>query len=191
MKKIFFICLFSCSLLYGYGQFVLNNPSFEDEPNDATIPMGWFPCAKGTTPDILPGAWGVTEEANEGETYVGLITRMDGSFESIGQRLPSTLEKGLCYSFTFDLNKSSTYNGYNKPIYVRIYLGKRKCKKSQLIYQSELVDFDEWQEIKVKFTAEKKHKYILFEAYWPEDQVPRNGHILLDNISYITKCIKV
>jgi len=52
------------------GQIFLNNPSFEDTPSDATTPMGWFECEEYTTPDILPGYWGVYDEAVEGETYV-------------------------------------------------------------------------------------------------------------------------
>ena len=37
----------------------LENASFEDEPQDATMPQGWRGWKKGTTPDILPGSWGV------------------------------------------------------------------------------------------------------------------------------------
>ena len=68
------------------SQIYLTNASFEGEPQDATVPTGWFACELGTTPDILPGFWGVYSESSEGETYLGLITREDGTFESIGQR---------------------------------------------------------------------------------------------------------
>lgn len=183
------ICSIGASSIY--GQFILNNPSFEDEPSDANVPMGWFACEEGTTPDVLPGPWGVVEDSYEGETYVGLITRRDRSFESIGQRFSEKLTKDMCYSFSFALGKSRTYNGYNKDIYLRIWGGTRKCKKTQLLYESQAVDFDDWKEIKVKFTAEKKLEYILFEAYWPEDKPARNGHILIDNISEIDECSKV
>ncbi|MCB0682774.1 MAG: hypothetical protein KDC32_18010, partial [Saprospiraceae bacterium] len=51
----------------GIAQIPFQNPSFEgDEPQDATVPAGWFPCKEGTTPDILPGVWGVHTEPAEG-----------------------------------------------------------------------------------------------------------------------------
>ena len=71
----------------------LNNASFEGVPQDATTPSGWQECELGTTPDILPGFWNVYTEASDGETFIGLITRDDGSFESIGQRLSSPLKE--------------------------------------------------------------------------------------------------
>ena len=77
----------------------LVNPSFEETPQDATMPAGWHSCKQGTTPDILPGFWGVTTEAFDGETYMGLITRENGTWESIEQRLSETLKKGECYTF--------------------------------------------------------------------------------------------
>ena len=45
-----------------------------------------MPCEDFTTPDILPGFWGEYNEANHGETYVGMITRANGTYESIGKR---------------------------------------------------------------------------------------------------------
>lgn len=51
------------------------NPSFEGEPRDAITPLGWIGCEDGTTPDILPGPWGVYLPASEGQTYMGLIVR--------------------------------------------------------------------------------------------------------------------
>ena len=93
------------------GQIFLDNASFEGEPQDATTPVGWLPCERGTTPDILPGPWGVYQEASDGDTYVGLITRDDGTWESIGQRLKQTLQPKDCYTFFLDLAHSNTYAG--------------------------------------------------------------------------------
>ena len=173
------------------AQLTFNNPSFEDEPSDATVPMGWFPCAIGTTPDIGPGPWGIDIEPEEGETYVGLISRSDGSIEAIGQRFPETLEKNLCYEFTLAAAACDTYSGFNSRIKFRVWGGTKKCKRSQLLYTSDTVDYDEWKEHKVKFTAEKKLKYLIIEAYVDEKDGPVKGHILLDNISNILKCSKV
>jgi len=189
--KSLLITLFLFGSFSLIAQIPFNNTSFEDEPADATVPMGWFPCEAGTTPDILPGPWGVELEAEEGETYVGLITRSDGSYESIGQRISIPLAKDNCYEFTLDLASTDTYSGFNGKIKLRVWGGTRKCKKTQLLYESKLIENDEFEEHKVSFTAEKKIKYIILEAYNPESNAPIKGHILIDNLSNILVCSKV
>lgn len=188
-----FVLLVLISLCYQFtsAQIMLNNPSFEDEPADATVPMGWFACERGTTPDILPGPWGVDLEAEEGETFVGLITRIDGTFESIGQRLSTPLEADNCYTFFLSAASCDTYSGFNRRISFRIYAGNRKCKKSQLLYSSKLVENKDWEVHKIEFTPEKKFKYITIEAFNSDTDNPIKGHILIDNMTSITPCSKV
>ncbi len=167
----------------------LDNPSFEGEPQDATLPQGWFGVELGTTPDIMPGIWGVTQESSEGDTYLGLITREDGSFESIGQRLPAPFEKKLCYYFSLDLARSKTYAGYNFPIKLRVYAGTKKGKRSQLLWSSPTVDHADWETYEVKFTAKKNYNYIIIEAYYGDGLLFHyNGNILLDDITPIKLC---
>lgn len=188
--KIFYISF----LLIGgnsEAQINLNNASFEGIPADASMPAGWFSASDGTTPDILPGYWGVYEEPNDGETYVGLITRQDGSFESISQRLVSPLQKQSCYNFAIRLAHSKTYSGYNKELYLRIWITDTKNKRQQLIYQSEKVDNEEWQTINIDFVPKKDMHYIILEAYISDNRVSHKGNILIDNISPILICDKV
>ncbi len=166
----------------------LSNTSFEGEPDDATIPVGWFACADGTTPDILPGPWGVYQEATEGDTYMGLITRSDGTFESIGQRLPSPMKANECYSFSVDLAHSNTYAGYNKPLKVRIWAGKRKCEKGQLLAESDFIKHHDFEVYNFKVTAEKTWYYIIIEAYYKDGRFSHQGNILIDNFSTIKWC---
>lgn len=173
------------------AQNILQNSSFEDEPADATMPQGWFACQDATTPDILPGYWGVYTEASEGDTYVGLITRGTGTFESIGQRLPEKLEKGICYQFSVDLAHSDNYSGYNKPIKLRIWLGDKKCKRDQMIFESKTITNEEWENFKIEFNAESNSKYIFFEAYYNYSSFNHKGNILIDNVSPIEDCSRV
>jgi hypothetical protein len=187
----FFFLLFALCTTSAIGQITLNNPSFEDEPADATVPMGWFPCAPQTTPDILPGFWGVYSEPSEGETYVGLITRFDGSYESIGQRFSQKLDKEICYSFNIDLAQSKTYAGYNEPLKIRIWVSNKKCRKEQLIFESEFISHANWKTYEVSFTPETNAKYILIEAFYTEGKITRMGNIMLDNISPLIACNKV
>ena len=156
----------------------LLNPSFEGEPRDATIPRGWYQCEKGTTPDILPGPWGVYLEAEAGETYLGLITRENGTWESIGQRLSKPLEKDECYYITVSLAHSDAYMGYNQPIKLRIWGGKSKCERTQLLGESVRIEHSDWETYSFDFTAKEVMKYLIVEAYHSDSEFSYPGNIL-------------
>jgi len=171
------------------GQVLLDNPSFEGEPEDATMPNGWLDCKKGTTPDILPGSWGVYNEPSEGETYIGLITRPDRTWESIGQRLSSPLEKGTCYNMYVDLAHSKTYTGYNKSVILRVWGSRTRCSRDQLLWKSDVIYHSDWETYLLEFKTKSTYNYIIFEAYFPnEGGRAIKGNILLDNVSDIEVC---
>lgn len=173
------------------SQITVINPSMEDTPSDATVPQGWHACAELTTPDILPGYWGVYLEPSDGDTYAGIITRENGTYESYGQRLSAPLEKSQCYDFTIDLAHSNMYMGYNRPIKLQIYLGNSKCDLGQLIYQSDFVKNTDWKTHKVKFRPDDKYQYIILKAYIKDGTFSHKGNILIDNMSVIFKCSQV
>jgi len=166
----------------------LFNPSFEDTPQDATVPQGWTGCKEGTTPDILPGFWGVYIPPSDGQTYVGLITRSNGTWESIGQRLPATLERGTCYDWALDLAHSDTYACYNGPIKLRVWISKLKCQKDQLIYESPLIDHTDWRTYLIKFTPYDDYRYIILEAFHSDKPFEYQGNILIDYLREIRVC---
>jgi hypothetical protein len=172
-----------------YGQNIeLINGSFEGLPADATVPQGWMSCKEGTTPDILPGYWGVYDYPSDGETFLGLITRSNNTWEVIGQRLPEALIKGRCYNWSLDLAHSNTYCGYHGPLRLRVWLSKSKCGRDQLMFESPLIEHTFWQTYKVRFIPEADYQYIMLEAYHPEDPVLYQGNILLDALSPIRGC---
>lgn len=166
------------------------NASFEGEPRDATVPRGWHICEEGTTPDILPGPWGVYLEPADGETYVGLITRENGTWESIGQRITEKLEEGDCYSISLMLARSETYMGYNNAIKLRIWGGDRKCRRTQLIAQTGLIEHTEWRRYAFSFTPEKNLRYLIIEAFHQEGEFSYSGNILVDDLSTVKPCGK-
>jgi len=193
MRKLLFLPLSLLFIPMGLlGQIYLNNASFEGTPMDASVPVGWFPCNDRTTPDILPGPWGVILEASEGETFVGLITREDGSFESIGQRLKEPLKANQCYLFSLDIGHSNAYAGqrYANPLKLRIYIGPTRASKAQLIYESDFLEDEEWTRAAVKFTPQNTAHYIRLEAFYTEGYFSYRGNILIDNISPIWQCIR-
>lgn len=170
------------------AQLFLDNASFEGKPQDATTPVGWLACEQGTTPDILPGPWGVYQEASDGDTYVGLITRDDGTWESIGQRLKKMLQPKDCYTFNLDLAHSSTYSGYNAPIRLRIWGGPSRCSKGQLLYESDFIKNSDWETHEVQFYVKQPINYILIEAYYKEGRFSHRGNILIDHITPLKAC---
>lgn len=191
LKKLLFLTIISCFTNVLWAQIKLDNASFEGEPQDATVPVGWFPCAAGTTPDILPGYWGVYEDAAEGDTYIGLITRADGSFESIGQRLQKPIKRKECYNITMDLAHSDTYSGYNGALKLRIWGGSKKCQKDQLLGETKTTITDtDWSAYNFQFKAKKTINYIIIEAYHEGSNPSHQGNILIDNIAPLSPCIR-
>jgi len=185
---ILIVMLLSSSIT---AQIQLNNPSFEDTPSDATTPMGWFECEEYTTPDIMPGYWGVYNEASEGETFVGMITRENGTFESIGQRLSHTMKADICHTISLDLAHSDSYSGYNKSIKLRVWIASEKCGEHQMVFESPLIEDIDWKTFEIEFTPEKDARYIMIEAFFKEGRFKRKGNILIDNISPIRVCSRV
>lgn len=169
----------------------LVNSSFEGEPQDAFIPVGWHKCSPNTTPDILPGIWGVYKEAADGETFMGLITRSEGSFESIGQRMPLELEIDQCYKFSIFIAHSDTYAGFNDTIRFRIWGGEDKCRRTQLIYESDVIKHTNWKQYLIEFTPETELNYIIIEAAFPKGRDDKRGNIIFDRIDDIRKCDQV
>jgi hypothetical protein len=186
MKSFVFVSLLILSGSLSAQSLV--NGGFEGTPQDATVPAGWFACAEGTTPDILPGFWGVYTEASEGETFMGIITRTDGSYESIGQRLSAPLKQKECYKMTLDLAHSRTYSGYNNPLRIRIWGGTGRCGKDQLLYESELIDHTDWETYSFTFTALANYHYIIIEAFHQEGRHSYRGNILIDHIRPLKIC---
>ncbi len=170
------------------SQISVINPSFEDEPADATTPQGWHPCDNMTTPDIFPGFWGVYNDPSEGNTYVGIITRENGTYEQFGQRLSSKLKKGQCYRTAIDLAHSIIYSGYNKPIQVRIYIGSSKCDKNQLIFESPVMKSMKWSTHLIEFVPTAEHEYFIIQAHFSDEPYNHKGNILLDNLRPFVVC---
>ena len=187
MKATLFFLFFPIFLLA--QDIRLENASFEDEPQDATMPQRWHSCKRGSTPDILPGFWGVYLEPSDGDTYVGLITRPDGTFEVIGQRLTAPIKAKECYSFSLQLAHSKSYVNYNIPIRLRIYGGTAFCEKSQLLCESKSIKNTDWETYQFDFFAKEQYDYIIFEAYYAKGIfVPYPGNILIDDVSLFKMC---
>lgn len=186
---LLFLALFNWPLLAQLPVSIeLTNPSFEGEAADATMPVGWLMSTPGTTPDILPGYWGVYQDAEDGDTYLGLITRPDGSWEAIAQRLPRTLMPKECYQFAIDLAHSRTYSGYSGPLQLRVYGGKTKSDRSYLLFESPLIKHVHWKTYPIQFSLDRQVDYLIIEAFHAAGTFSYPGNILIDNISRLVSC---
>lgn len=168
----------------------LINPSFEGIPHDATNPSGWESCGIDSSPDILPGPWGVYQKPTQGKTYIGLITREDKTWETIEQKLNKQLKKNKCYKFKVDLAHSPTYAGYSKPTILRVWVGKTSCSKVKLIAESPTINHYEWKTYEFLFSTENEnYNYIIIEAYYKKPSLYfYRGNLLIDNFTKIEAC---
>ncbi len=202
------ICTDTCL----FGQIIINldNPSFEDLPRAGTAytpPIkGWYDCGSQfpgeTPPDIHPvptHAWQVSMQPYDGNTYLGLVVRYSGTFESVSQELNHTLVKDKCYSFSAFLARSDQYKSLTQrsnaslenfinPAVLRIWGGNDACARTELLGQSFPVDNSTWKEYKFVLWPKEDHSFITIEAYFSDDaKTGYNGHVMVDNLSQITE----
>jgi len=190
MKKLP-ILLFAALSLSAFGQtkkIPLKNASFEKKAVRSNMPAGWHSCQTGTTPDILPGQWEVVTKPSQGTSFLGLITRDDGTFESIGQRLSEPLKVKGCYTFSADLAYSKTYSGYNQPIKLRIWGATNQCENTQMIVETGFIKNTTWRTYHFRFVPKRTINYIILEAHFKDGSFSHKGNVLIDAFSPIKTC---
>lgn len=189
IRYLLFTSLFLCWTSIISAQIYFDNASFEGNPEDATMPTGWHHCRDGTTPDILPGPWNVIKEAYDGDTYLGLISRENGTWESIEQRLSAPMKKGECYQFNLMLSYTKKYAGYDLPLKLRIWGSSSKCGRDQLLAETRFVRHEDWRNYEFDFYPKNDINYVIFEAHFADGvYISYKGNILLDKLSKIKKC---
>jgi len=92
-----------------------HNPSFEGIPKPGTRYIaGWTDCSsiefEGESPvDLQPGFFKVDLDPFHGSTYLGMVTKAYGVYESACQEMKSILIADSLYQFSIYLTKSSTF----------------------------------------------------------------------------------
>jgi hypothetical protein len=95
---------------------IVSNSSFESGfPGAGRLPANWANCGQNSPPpcDIFRNnsqnnPWGVTKFAFDGEQYVGMVTRSDGSTECIEQEF-SNLYASHNYKFGLVISRSESF----------------------------------------------------------------------------------
>lgn len=189
LRHLFFLIFWLCLSVLDAQSIMLKNPSFEGDQSLPISILGWSPCQRGSTPDLLPGLWNVYLPAKDGNNYLGLITREDGTYEEVVQELPISLKQNECYKINMWLAHSETYVGYNLPVRLRIWSCDKNCNKIQLLSTTKLITNTFWENNELFMDPKTDVKYLMFEAFYgPGIFVPYKGNVLIDNIGYIEKC---
>ena len=205
MHKLTFFYTLPALLVFGNisAQVTINNPSFEGTPSAAVCPKDWVEGPGPSTPDLLPGILKVEIPPYDGQTYVGLITREDGTCENIAQRLSPPLQSGTCYRFSIYLASHDHYASYNEePPVLRIWSGKIDPKygttvnpdyleKNRLLASSPPIIGQDWKEYIFQIVPQSNAQWLILEASWSESFCPGNdcrGNLLLDKMSNLQIC---
>lgn len=211
MKQLFFILGFFTPLFIGAQTEVIfiKNGSFEAEAQKGAITLNlknWVDCGQidfpnSSPPDIHGGDtdfWSVKKAPQDGETYLGLVIRESGEYESISQRLASPLKAGTCYSFSIYLAQSDQYlsqtknSGPEKVSFVNtteflLWGGSGYCNPRQNLVQSKPIDHTDWIEYTFIFKPDMDLGYITLMAFYVGEENLYNGHLLIDQMSDITE----
>ncbi len=206
-KGIFLFLLLSVNITLISAQsdtIRLKNPSFEDTPKRGGEAVdgiaGWFDCGKinfptETPPDIHPnGYWSNNLPASDKKTYLGMVVRDNGTYESVSVRLDSMLEAGKCYKFSIHLARAEKYisksrmtgdeANYVTPAVLRIWGGSGFCNERELLAESNPVNNSSWQINTFEIRPKSNIRSITFSAFYKTPTLmPYNGNILVDGAS--------
>lgn len=186
----------------------LSNSGFEDRPHQGTFysaPIkGWFDCGKinfpgETPPDIHPnGYWENDLPASEGDTYLGMVVRDNGTYEAMSVRLNGVLKADQCYKFSIHLARAEKYvsqsrmtrkeTNYTQPIVLRIWGGNGLCHERELLAESKTVNNTSWQINTFEFRPKQDVTSLTLSAYYKTPTFfPYNGNVLVDGASDIVR----
>ena len=193
------ICLGFWSSICGQQSISIFNGSFEKDIHGAgKTPYGWYPYpdAKTSSPDIHSRYYtyfNVSQEPSEGDRFISLATRADGSAEGICQYLEEPILSEVKYQLTLDLSLSEKFEShtkdseviqsFNNPCRLEVWGFNRSRVKDTLLAISTTVDHTEWKSYKFFLQPEMQvNDLCLFVSYPPVNSKYTNGNILMDNI---------
>jgi len=186
-NTILIISLFLTYIIYGqnsYPQFP--NPSLEGISGINVVPAGYTNCLLSglSSPDIQPGIWNVFLQPSDGNSYVGIICRGNGTWEGFTTQLNSPMTDKNNYTFLIDLSTSNKYFGYNdSAATLKIWGGNSDCDKKKLLWESHPINnINYWRTDTVIFARPDNNiTHITFEPGYATS-MPYKGNILIDNI---------
>lgn len=202
MLRITLFCLLVlCTGDFFAQEISFANPSFEGIGGHGRQPRHWFNCGpeNESPPDTQPNiSFQVTKKPFEGDTYLGMVTRDNGTWELVGTLLNAPLKQGQCYAFQIALAQSPTYYSVNRaknvpanfiaPVRFQVWGGDSECEQDELLAESEVISHNEWRIYTFTIQPQKKdYWHVVFNVYYPDTDVsPTNGNLILDAASPFT-----
>ena len=182
MLLLFFLTITLQLSAQSYPQF--QNPSLEDNIGVNVTPWGYSKCTTGgpSSPDVQPGIWNVFLQPSNGFSYVGMICRANGTWESLTTHLNGILSQDGGYTFLIDLSTSNKYFGYNdSAATLRIWGGTANCGKDVLLWESKPISNVNYWRTDTVFLEGRGHTHLTFEPGY-STPIPYRGNVLIDNI---------
>ena len=190
------------------GQNLLRNPSFEaGEPSPSKTPHPWInPENSFRTPPDIHGSdtdwFGVQLQAADGDQFLGLAVRGDGTKESVSQRITRRVEVGTTYRLSLYATQSPVFEGgiryieddtlrsntadFINPTVLEIWVGMDSyCMTGKRLYRSLPIVPGEWTLHEVTFTLDAPYRFLLIGADFPFPDDPEYGHVLIDDVRLV------
>jgi len=199
----------------------LRNPSFEGKAELAIVPPGWiyqgFPGE--TPPDLLPyrgnyayltmsddgvqtvhsteWGFGVNLRPFDGETFLGMVTRDNETWESLAQELSRPLTPDTCYTFSLQLASSAAYHSlsrrfetpqnYDHPTRLVVHSVDQRGQIIELLGATPPVDHPVWQPYTLILRPNQQVQTLKLSAWYAGDSITA-GNVLVDAIGPIIPC---
>lgn len=141
-------------------------------------------------------------EAKDGEHYISLVARKDGTRQWISQALEKNMQKDSAYVFSLFLMHEPHFKevrlggktpaDYRLPVRLRIWGGSQVFRKEEVLAESVRVEIDEWKRFVFVLKPQKKdYAYITLEAYYAyEEGKTYDGNIFIDGCSSLVRVSK-
>lgn len=171
-----------------YAQNYVTNPGFEGPDGIEVIPSDWFAgCGTMNTPDTQPGWWNVENKPYEGNSYINLLFKEDGTTESVYQKLATPLQAGACYIIEIQLAQACQDSLSNLFPYDLNHPGdlvlrgssSYGCGTGQILASFKQVSNCKWNTYYSVFQADSTLNYIYIE-FSKGTSIYLNGSILID-----------
>lgn len=185
------ICFCGHNPTLGQKPGAIRNSGFETSFSTSFQMPDWTAWGMGSTPDIQPGQWGVNLPPRQGNTYLGLINREDGTREGVVQKLQTPLEPGRCYYLTIALARSDEYAGFALPLSLQVSGVAPGGEVPFQLVRSPLVTHHQWRVYTLEFTPPQPVDMLVLEAApGPGALIHYRGNLLIDSMSGISRCIR-
>ena len=185
---------------------ILKNASFEGHPQTGKtkFPLkGWTDCGGSlfNTPPDLHGKntnfWKAeSKDVPSGKTYLCLVTREDGTYESVSQKLSRQLQKDHCYAFSISLSQHKNYlshtkknqrakTNFNSPVIFRLWGSHFQCISGELLASTKPINHESWITYQFLIKPKSDYSYVTLEASFETASLEGyNGNLCLDKASH-------